>query len=167
MMTQVAVGVLALTLTGTAATGCGAAREAVPRAAVGKAADPQVRTMKIRIKIEGRTLTATLLDNETSRDFASLIPLTLTLTDYAQTEKTSDLPRKLSTKGTPPGSDPSAGDIAYYAPWGNLALYYKDFEYSSGLVKLGRLDSGVDTLRQAGPLKVTIESAADAGNAEP
>jgi Cyclophilin-like family len=39
--------------------------------------------------------------------------------------------------GSMAGSDPSIGDIAYYAPWGNLALFYKDFGYSNGLITLG------------------------------
>ncbi len=53
---------------------------------------------------------------------ASLLPLSVTLTDYASTEKISDLPRRLATDGAPDGFDPSAGDIGYYAPWGNLAI---------------------------------------------
>jgi hypothetical protein len=114
-------------------------------------------TMKISLKVEDRTLTATLSDNSTARDFASRLPLTLTLKDYAATEKVSDLPEKLSTRDAPSGYEPSAGDIAYYAPWGNLALFHKDFDYSAGLVRLGSIDSGVDVLRGPGPLKVTIE----------
>jgi len=121
------------------------------------ASDQQVRTMKIRMDVEGTAITATLVDSATSRDFVSLLPLTLTFKDYAATEKVSDLPRRLSTEGAPPGSDPSIGDIAYYAPWGNLAVFYRDFGYSDGLIKLGTIDSGVDVLNRPGPLRVTIE----------
>jgi hypothetical protein len=49
------------------------------------------------------------------------------------------------------------GDIAYYAPCGNLAIFYKDFGYSSELIGLGRIDSGVETLTVPGSLTVTIE----------
>jgi len=80
--------------------------------------------MKIRLKLEDKVLTATLNDSKTARDFVAQLPLTLTLTDYSKTEKISDLPKKLSTDGAPSGSDPSVGDIAYYAPWGNLAFFY-------------------------------------------
>jgi hypothetical protein len=121
------------------------------------ASKQRAKTMKIRMTIEGTVLTAALLDNQTSRDFVSLLPLTLTLKDYAATEKVSDLPKKLSTQGAPPGSDPSIGDITYYAPWGNLAVFYKDFSYSKGLVKLGKIDSGVEVLTRPGPLRTTIE----------
>jgi hypothetical protein len=104
--------------------------------------------MKIKISAGNTVLTATMLDNATSRDFMSLMPITLTLRDYAGTEKISDLPRKLSTQGAPSGSDPSVGDITLYAPWGNLAIFYKDFGYASGLIILGKIDSGVDKLSQ-------------------
>jgi hypothetical protein len=85
------------------------------------------------------------------------LPLKLTLTDYAATEKISDLPRRLSTEGAPPGIEPKVGDIAYYSPWGNLALFYKDFKYSEGLVRLGRIESGIQSLKGRGPLQITIE----------
>jgi fermentation-respiration switch protein FrsA (DUF1100 family) len=124
-----------------------------------EAAATQDDAMKIKLKLRDRTLTATLYDNPTAREFASLLPLTLTLQDYAKTEKISDLPRKLTTEGAPAGSDPSPGDIAYYAPWGNLALFYKDFGYSEGLVILGRLDNSTEALDMPGSMTVTIERA--------
>ena len=113
--------------------------------------------MKIRMDVDGTRITASLDDNATSRDFASLLPLTLTLDDYKGTEKISDLPKKLSTQGSPEGIAPVAGDIAYYAPWGNLAIFYKDFEYSRGLVKLGAIESGAKVFERPGRLRVTIE----------
>lgn len=114
-------------------------------------------TMKIRMNVEGRSLAATLADNDTARDFASLLPLELTLTDYAATEKISDLPKRLSTAGAPPSSDPSAGDLAYYSPWGNLAVFYEDGHPSRGLVKLGRIDSGLEAVKRPGSARVSIE----------
>lgn len=51
------------------------------------------------------------------------------------------------------------GDITYYSPWGNLALFYRDFGHASGLVRLGRLDVpevGVKLLRARRPLRLTI-----------
>jgi hypothetical protein len=43
----------------------------------------QETLMKIEIIVEGETATATLFDTPTGRDFASLLPLSLTLEDYA------------------------------------------------------------------------------------
>ena len=116
-----------------------------------------ITTMKIRLTINGKAISATLTTNGAAKDFLSLLPMTLTLDDYAATEKIAYLPRKLSTAGAPAGSDPSVGDIAYYAPWGNLAIFYRDSGYARGLIALGRIDSGIEALSVSGPLKVTIE----------
>ena len=61
----------------------------------------QALTMRIRMNVDGVPIAATLHDNETARDFISLLPLTLTLSDYASAEKISDLPRRLSTRERP------------------------------------------------------------------
>jgi len=114
--------------------------------------------MNIVLTVNGRPITATLIDSATTRDFVALLPLTLTLEDYASTEKIAYLPRRLSAEGAPAGIAPAAGDIAYYAPWGNLALFYRSFRYSEGLIRLGRLDAGVDLLEARRSLTVTIEA---------
>jgi hypothetical protein len=115
--------------------------------------------VKINIRIEDRVIPATLNSSKAAQDFASLLPLSLTLEDYASTEKISDLPKRLSTDGAPHGFDPSVGDIAYYAPWGNLAIFYRDFEYSRGLVSLGKLASGADILASSRSMQMTFELA--------
>lgn len=96
--------------------------------------------MKIKIILNDKTLTATLNSSQTSRDFIALLPLTLQLKDYAREEKISDLPRRLSTAGAPAGTAAAKGDITLYAPWGNLAIFYKAHGYASGLITLGQLD---------------------------
>lgn len=157
--TSIAASVLAATLAAACEAGDGAAQVRSHMHA-----EPTTRErsdMKIQFTIEGEVLKATLHDTPTARDFASLLPLTLTLEDYAKTEKVADLPKKLSIEGAPAGADPSVGDIAYYAPWGNLALYYEDFGYSKGLILLGKLDGDVDALRALGSAKVTIARAAE------
>jgi hypothetical protein len=113
--------------------------------------------MDIRLTLADTQLSATLVDSETTQDFLALLPLTLTLSDYRETEKISDLPRRLSTAGAPEGHDPEVGDITYYAPWGNLAIFYQDFDYSPGLVQLGRIDSGIEALAgSSGEVTVTV-----------
>ncbi len=119
-------------------------------------ATPKVKIIII-IKIDQTELSATLDDNATTRSFVALLPLELELEDYNATEKIAYPPKKLSTEGAPAGIDPSVGDVTYYAPWGNLALFYRDFGYSPGLIKLGRHESGIEALRVRGTLKVRVE----------
>ena len=131
---------------------------AIALAALGvTSVDAETDSMKIRIRINGNEIAATLIDSATSKDFVSLLPLKLKLEDYGETEKISYLPRKLTTKDAPSGSNPSVGDVSYYAPWGNLAIFRKDFRYSSGLIKLGKVDSGLEALNLPGSIEVTID----------
>ncbi|WNO08806.1 cyclophilin-like fold protein [Teredinibacter sp. KSP-S5-2] len=114
---------------------------------------------KVFILINNTQVTADLYDNATSKSFISLLPLTLTLNDYNQTEKISDLPQRLPVDGAPEGITPQAGDITYYAPWGNLAIFYRHFGHAKGLIRLGRIESGIDLLKQPGKMKVIIQRA--------
>lgn len=115
--------------------------------------------MKIRIIAADQIFTAVLEDSEAARDFAALLPIELTLSDYNRTEKVADLPQRLSTAGAPEGVTPVAGDIAYYAPWGNLAIFYRDFGYSRGLVRLGRLEAQIEALAKIdAPVRIELIS---------
>ncbi|MGB7979801.1 MAG: cyclophilin-like fold protein [Candidatus Nanopelagicales bacterium] len=98
--------------------------------------------MDISITGAGVELRGTLDDTATARDFAALLPLTLALSDYAGTEKIADLPRRLNTTGAPAAHTGRPGDITYYAPWGNFALFYGNGPNAPGLIRLGRLESG-------------------------
>jgi len=114
--------------------------------------------IRMKLSFNNEEVIVKMFENQTSMDFLSLLPLTLPFEDYAGTEKISYLPRKLSTEKSPEGSDPSIGDLTYYAPWGNLALFYKDFGYSNGLIKLGKVESGLENLaRLKEDSSVTIE----------
>jgi hypothetical protein len=83
------------------------------------------------------------------------------LEDYAATEKVSDLPRRLSTNGAPAGMTPVPGELTYYVPRRNLAIFHEDFRYSTALIKLGKIDAGVAILRRPGPLKATDSLAGE------
>ncbi|AYN37751.1 hypothetical protein D9753_00685 [Streptomyces dangxiongensis] len=113
--------------------------------------------MDIRVTLDGRRpVDAALNDSPAARDFAALLPLTLDLEDFHDTERVADLPRKLDTSGAPEPTAAKVGDIAYYAPWGNLALFYQDGPAASAdLLVLGHLDVSAAQLGQA--KRITIE----------
>lgn len=116
--------------------------------------------MEIRLIVGGETLSAMLEDNPTSRDFMRMLPVTLTMKDYSGTEKIGNPPRKLSTKGAPDGFDPAVGDITLYAPWGNIAIFYREGSWSRGLISLGRITSGMEKLAAMhGDFEITFEQA--------
>jgi len=119
--------------------------------------NPESHSMKIRVIIDDQLLTATLEDSIPAREFFAQLPLNLQLEDYAATEKIAQLPRRLSVAGEPEGITPVAGDIAFYAPWGNLAIFHRPFAYSKGLVRLGRIEAGLQHLWVKGAMEVRIE----------
>jgi hypothetical protein len=131
-----------------------------PTAPSGRNTAPSDRNiaMDIRVTLDGRPVDATLNDSPAARDFAGLLPLSLDLEDFHRTERVADLPRRLTTSGAPEPAAPKAGDLAYYAPWGNLALFYRDGPSASAdLLILGHIDA--DTDRLAGADRITIEAA--------
>lgn len=105
--------------------------------------------MRIEIALGQSVLHATLNETAAARDFASMLPLRLSLRDFHSTEKIADLPARLSTNGAAAGTAASAGLLAYYSPWGNLAIFYRDFGYSEGLIALGHIDSPLNPLLDA------------------
>lgn len=114
---------------------------------------------KIRFSFADKEIIVILEDNATSRDFAAMLPLTLTFSDYNSTEKVAYLENTLAIDSAPSGFGPDVGHLTYYAPWGNLAFFYNDFTYSSGLILMGTIDTGIELLGQMeGPVTISIVS---------
>jgi hypothetical protein len=119
----------------------------------------QANAMKIRLTVNGNAITATLIDRETTRDFVSLLPLTLTMNDLFGREKFGDLPRPISEKGKRTRTY-EVGDVIYWSPSAHLAIYYHHDEQSipsPGIIIIDKIDSGVEALNVPGSVKVTIE----------
>ncbi|KQO38587.1 cyclophilin-like fold protein [Aeromicrobium sp. Leaf245] len=114
---------------------------------------------RIRIEFAGDQVEATVLDTPVGRDLVAQLPLELDMSDRGGVEKTGPLPRELSTDGEPTGADPDVGALGYYAPYGDLVLYYGDQSYFDGIVVLGRMGKGFDALgRIDGNVSVRVEA---------
>ncbi|WP_419872464.1 cyclophilin-like fold protein [Candidatus Pristimantibacillus sp. PTI5] len=100
--------------------------------------------VRIKLIFDNEEYIVKMYDNPTSQDFLSTLPLTLTFKEYGGFGKLSILDKGLITEDAPSGSDPEVGDIGYYAPWKDVNMYYTDWNYSSGLIKLGRIESGLE-----------------------
>src|SRR5688572_15034021 len=132
------------------------ASAAAPRLAFGQAQSERA-IMKIECAFSDHVFAASLYDNPSSRDLASMLPLNLTIEDYSNNEKIAYLARKLTEEGSGPFTNEAPGDLCYYAPWGNLAYFYAGYRFSRGLIRLGRLDHGFAPLLTRGkfPLRIT------------
>ena len=109
--------------------------------------------MKIRLTLNGTALTATLIDSETTRDFVSLLPLTLTMSDLFGREKFGHLPRAISEGGKRTRTY-EVGDVIYWPPGPDVAIYYRHDGQpipSPGIIVIGKMDSGVEHSLCPGP----------------
>lgn len=98
-------------------------------------------------------------DSPATRDFLSMLPLTLTLEEFNGREKIAGLPRELNHAGTP-GSDPEDGDLIYFIPWGNLGFYYNTdgVGYSEHTLHIGTYNATIEQLTRLEG-QVTVEIA--------
>jgi hypothetical protein len=115
--------------------------------------------MKIKLKIAGREITAMLVDSEASRDFVSLLPLTLTLNDLFGREKFGHLPRAIS-EGGKRARTYEIGDVVYWSPGPDVAIFYRHDGQSipsPGIIVIGKIESGAEALNVPGSVTVTIE----------
>ena len=113
--------------------------------------------MQIQCTFEQERFTVTLEDNPTACDLASMLPLDLFIEDYSTNEKIAPLPRKLTEDGSGPFSKEAPGDLAYYAPWGNLAFFRSNYRYSTGLIRIGRMNDAVQPLHIRGTFALRID----------
>lgn len=72
--------------------------------------------MRLRFTFTDQDFPATLEDTVPARDLFSMLPLDLTVSDYADNEKIAYLPRKLSGDGRSRIGNEAVGDLCYYAP---------------------------------------------------
>lgn len=113
---------------------------------------------KIKFSFNDKEIIVALEDNRAAESLLKQLPLTLRFEDYSNTEKISYLPEKLDVSQAPGSCTPHTGDLTYYSPWGNLAFFYKDFGYSKGLILLGKIESGMEELKELDKaLSVKIE----------
>jgi hypothetical protein len=138
--------------------GTALAATVLPRTVLGQSTASVERSlMKTRITFHDEDFTATLYDNASAREFASMLPLDLTISDFSNNEKIAYLPRKLNDLTRGPVPDAGPGDLCYYIPWGNLAFFHGGYESTRDLVRLGRLDGDVKPLLTRGEFQLRIE----------
>ncbi|MFG6444649.1 cyclophilin-like fold protein [Microbacterium sp. P07] len=123
-------------------------------------APEQVAGTVVRFTSDRTSVDVTIGDDTPAvRDFLSLLPLELTVEEFAGTEKIAYLPRELNYAGSP-GSDPEDGDLIYYAPWGNVAFYYDTtgVGYSDATLHVGTYAATAEqlSLLEGGPVTITL-----------
>ena len=97
--------------------------------------------LTINVTANGKTTVFQLNNSTAARELAAQLPLDIDVENYSHDEKIFYPPKKLKTSDTPK-ANARAGTLAYYAPWGDVVMFYKDFGSASGLYELGHAVSG-------------------------
>jgi hypothetical protein len=97
--------------------------------------------MKIQVKANGTTTVFELNNSPAAQDLYAQLPLSIKVENYSDNEKIFYPLKKLSTADTPK-ANAKAGTLAYYAPWGDVVMFYKDFGPARGLYELGHAIAG-------------------------
>lgn len=120
----------------------------------------------ILITIGDTKVMASLDDSETSRDFLSLLPLTIDMTRFYDREYAGSLsPASLSRNGEEI-DDFENGDVTYYVAGNALAIFFdKETESDQGgLIRMGKITSDLDILiNLQGDTQMTITLAEGEG----
>ncbi len=102
--------------------------------------------MRMKLTANGKEIIIKLNNNETAKDLAAMLPCELDFSDFGGSEKIAYPTKTLGTFSTASGTQPNAGDLTLYKPWGNLALFYKNYSYSSDLIPLGSIEKGTENI---------------------
>lgn len=114
--------------------------------------------MKIRVEANGQVTVFELNDSPAAKELYGQLPLEIKVEDYGGLEKIFYPPQKLSTTDTPLVGKAKPGTLAYYAPWGDVVMFYKKFGSAAGLYELGEAISGEEHIqRMSGSLRITQE----------
>ena len=105
----------------------------------------QETARRIRVTAGETVVVYELNDSQAARDLWEQLPLTVEAEDYSTNEKIFYPPEELDTDGAPPASG-GAGVLAYYAPWGDVVMFYDSFGENGSLYELGRAVSGIESI---------------------
>lgn len=103
--------------------------------------------MKIKFEVDGNEIVFELNDSQAAKDLYNQLPLTVQNEDFSNNEKTFYPPQKLNTSNAP-ATDGSIGTLAYYEPWGDVVLFYGNYEPNSELYSLGNVVSGSEFISE-------------------
>ena len=96
-----------------------------------------------------------LNDSSAASSLLEQLPLTIEVEDYSTNEKIFYPPQELDTSDTPTAAG-GAGTLAYYAPWGDVVMFYGDYNENSSLFELGQIVSGEELVAQmSGTITIT------------
>ncbi|WP_367341487.1 cyclophilin-like fold protein [Limosilactobacillus sp.] len=93
----------------------------------------------------GHQVTIALNDSNAAKDLVQQKPSQVRIENYSNDEKTFYPDKKLDL-GNTPRANAVVGTLGYFAPWGDVCLFYRDFGPAGGLYDLGMATEGKEQI---------------------
>ena len=119
----------------------------------------QALSRRILVQFGENTVVYELNDSTAADSLYEQLPLTIEVEDYSTNEKIFYPPEELDTSNSPLAQG-GAGTLAYYAPWGDVVMFYGDYGENSSLFELGQAVLGGELVSE---MSGTITIEADNG----
>lgn len=110
-------------------------------------AENEQTVRQIQVQCGNDTVIYELNDSAAADSLYEQLPLTIEVEDYSTNEKIFYPPQALDTADAPL-AEGGAGVLAYYAPWGDVVMFYDSFGTNSSLYELGQAVSGADRIHE-------------------
>lgn len=116
---------------------------------------PAMSQERISISSEWGTVTAELVDNNTTQALIEMLPLTIEMRDHLRQEKTGNLPSALPAIERQ--IDFSKGALGLWSS-NHFVIYYREGRVPQpGIILLGRVSDDVSIFDRPGPVTVRVE----------
>lgn len=103
--------------------------------------------MQISVKNNSYEIIYELNNSTAAKELLAQLPLTLKVEPFSNNEITFYPPKKLNTANTPL-SDGKTGSLSYYAPWGDVVMFYAPCPPNGSLYEIGKIVSGTENIKK-------------------
>lgn len=114
------------------------------------------KLLKVRVSSGSTSVVFTLNDTQAAQDLYAQLPLTVEVENFSTNEKIFYPKKKLNITGASEAYAKKGG-LCYYAPWGNVVMFYAHFGQGNRLYSLGEAIEGVDNIEKLRG-KITIST---------
>ena len=116
---------------------------------------------QISVQFGENTVIYELNDSPVADSLYEQLPITTEVEDFSTNEKIFYPSQELDTSDSP-AAEGGAGTLAYYAPWGDVVMFYDDYRANSSLFELGQAVSGGEQIGEmSGTIVIDIIDTAD------
>ena len=102
---------------------------------------------QISVQFGENTVIYELNDSPAADSLYEQLPITTEVEDFSTNEKIFYPSRELDTTDSPV-AEGGAGTLAYYAPWGDVVMFYDDYSVNESLFELGQAVSGEEQISE-------------------